>query len=330
MAWCSQDRRCKRLQLQDLLIAPMQHCMKLPLLLKDIKKYTENNEEKNLITDLVKQVENSLRDLDDKIKWLKDFERLQDLQKRIIWPSVLDLEPKTFIPECLKANLSKQPCERLLASPKRHLLYEGVLTLMENSNKGTELNLFLFDDMLLITKLKKSLSRKKLSTEAPFGVKNVDSPSFVVQRQPMPLDRLILKDLTAADFSSTGLKYAFVVVQTTRFGQITAVYTFQASNETMKKAWIQKLRAATDKWKYELASRFISRRKSSASSTSTTASRRSSVKSESDDSRLQPSTSVRSRGELQRASSHRLRSSVNGVIEARKWESLDGQGRLPP
>ena len=38
-------------------------------------------------------------ELDDKMKWLKNFERLLEIQRNIMWPSVLDLDPKTFIPD---------------------------------------------------------------------------------------------------------------------------------------------------------------------------------------------------------------------------------------
>jgi hypothetical protein len=33
-------------------------------------------------------------DLDDKMKWLKNFDRLLEIQRNIVWPSVLELDPK--------------------------------------------------------------------------------------------------------------------------------------------------------------------------------------------------------------------------------------------
>lgn len=94
------------------------------------------------------------------MKWLKNFERVQEIQQQIIWQPVSELDPRAFIPEVrkknekklrendlfhekrallridkkflqfLKATLHRQPCERLLASPKRQLLHEGPLTLL--------------------------------------------------------------------------------------------------------------------------------------------------------------------------------------------------------
>ena len=35
-----------------------------------------------------------LGELDDKMKWLKNFERLLEIQRNVVWPSVMELEPK--------------------------------------------------------------------------------------------------------------------------------------------------------------------------------------------------------------------------------------------
>ena len=63
LQWCEQDQRCKRLQLTDMLVAPMQHCTKLPLLLARIKKDTENVEEKQQLSESIDKTEKSLREL---------------------------------------------------------------------------------------------------------------------------------------------------------------------------------------------------------------------------------------------------------------------------
>lgn len=97
--WSSRDVRCKKLQLTDLLVAPVQHIMRVPIILKDIESHTEDLEDKKEIRAILAVEEASLRELDDKMRWLKNFERLLEIQKNIIWPSVIDLEPKMFMPE---------------------------------------------------------------------------------------------------------------------------------------------------------------------------------------------------------------------------------------
>ena len=103
-------------------------------------------------------------ELDDKMKWLKNFDRLLEIQRNIVWPSVLEMDPKQFYPEFLKPPLSRQPCERLIVSPRRQILIEGPL-MMFDQGKLTEMFVVLFDDMLLITRKKKALSKKVRLTE---------------------------------------------------------------------------------------------------------------------------------------------------------------------
>lgn len=93
------------------------------------------------------------------MKWLKNFDRLLEIQRNIVWPSVLEMDPKQYYPEFLKTALSKQPCERLIVSPRRQILIEGPLLMFE-AGKPTEMFIILFDDLLLLTRKKKALSKK--------------------------------------------------------------------------------------------------------------------------------------------------------------------------
>lgn len=93
------------------------------------------------------------------MKWLKNFERLLEIQRNIVWPSILELDPKTFVPEFLKPALARQPCDRIIVSPRRQIVLEGALSIYD-SGKPSEMYVILFDDMLLITRRKKGLSKK--------------------------------------------------------------------------------------------------------------------------------------------------------------------------
>ena len=58
-----------------------------------------------------------------------------------------------------QSAISKQPCERLIVSPRRQIILEGSLHLLDTS-KPQEMYVILFDDMLLITRRKKGLHKK--------------------------------------------------------------------------------------------------------------------------------------------------------------------------
>ncbi|XP_035675485.1 uncharacterized protein LOC118415203 isoform X1 [Branchiostoma floridae] len=254
--WCEQDPRCNRLKLSDLLVAPMQHLTKFPLLLKDIRKRTEDADDKTSLTATLESVEESIRELEGKVKWLTNFERLQELQELIEFPAI-DQETKAYVPEFLRATLMKQSHQNILADPTRQLLYEGSLCMLE-SGKPVDVYLFLFDDLLLITKMRKNAAKKKQSMDQfPHGsvssrktsLMHKDGPVFTVYRQPVPLDRLAIHDVDIPQSVATGLKHAFVLVHENRFQHAAAVLTLQASSEPMKATWLANLNSAKDNWR---------------------------------------------------------------------------------
>lgn len=63
LQWCNRDPRCKKLQLTDLLVAPVQHIMKVPLILKEVENRTEHVEERDQIARILEREENSLSNL---------------------------------------------------------------------------------------------------------------------------------------------------------------------------------------------------------------------------------------------------------------------------
>lgn len=275
--WCSRDSRCKKLQLTDLLVSPVQHIMRVPLILKEIEMRTEDASEKKVILNIIEAEENSLRELDDKMRWLKNFERLLEIQRSIVWPSVNELDSKAFIPDFLKAALSKQPCERLIVSPRRQIVLEGSLQLLD-TGKPSEAFVLLFDDMLLITRRKKGLHKKKSSITENWASTCSNKSShtyepaykYIVYKQPLSLDRFFIHDVNAQDGAVNNLKNAFVLVCLNRFQQVVTVHTFQAPSETVKALWLSKLRDTMDRWKRTLQNTVFRNQRTSANIATTT------------------------------------------------------------
>ncbi|PNF21116.1 Pleckstrin homology domain-containing family G member 7 [Cryptotermes secundus] len=239
--WCSRDPRCKKLQLTDLLVAPVQHIMKVPLILKEVETRTEDSAEREQITQILEVEENSIRELDDKMKWLKNFERLLEIQRNIVWPSVFELDPKIYVPEFLKPALTRQPCDRIIVSPRRQIIIEGPLQIWD-TGKPQEMFVVLFDDMLLITRRKKGLSKKKSSLSENWAsscsrgssASSESSMRYVVYKQPLSLDRFFIHDVTIPESASCRLEAAFVLVSLNRFQQVVTIHTFQAPSDQSK------------------------------------------------------------------------------------------------
>lgn len=264
MKWCESDTRCNRLQITDLLVAPLQHLTKYPLLLKNIRKRTaEGDEQHSSLSSIIKAVELSIKELEGKVKSVANYERLQELQSSLVWPSITELDPKAFIPEFLRGILAKQPCESLLASPKRQLLYEGPLMLHENAK--VDVYAFLFDDMLLLTRFRKLPQKvnKKLNlagmtiAESPPSTppvirRSMSGIQYTVYKQPIPLDRFIIIDTEATPAGGT-LKNSFIIIHYSRFKQTVGLYTLQAPSQNLKETWTSTLKAAQSRWSEAVA-----------------------------------------------------------------------------
>ena len=64
-------------------------------------------------------------ELDDKMKWLKNFERLLEIQKNIVWPPITELDSKAYVPEFMKVIIFSLniDCVDLLSIYLKFLLF---------------------------------------------------------------------------------------------------------------------------------------------------------------------------------------------------------------
>ncbi|XP_005039972.1 PREDICTED: pleckstrin homology domain-containing family G member 7 [Ficedula albicollis] len=253
LKWCEQNEQCKRLHLPELLVAPLHRLTRYPLLLNNIWKRSTDETEKSFIRSLKEKVEKSIRDLEGKVKWLDNFQKFRQLQEVIIWPQVWDRDKRFFVPECLKQNLRENSSENILCSVNRLLLHEGRLMLAE-STRLLDVYLFLFDDFLLITKIKRNKKKYGGSDTSLIPVCPSLTPelqSFIreggfctVLDQPIPLDRLILKNVEPIQVTVFSLRNAFLIQHENRYRQCIAVFLLQAQTETAKKAWMSQIETA--------------------------------------------------------------------------------------
>ncbi|KFU85466.1 Pleckstrin homology domain-containing family G member 7, partial [Chaetura pelagica] len=251
--WCEQNKQCKRLHLPELLVAPLHRLTRYPLLLNNIWKRSTDQTEKGFIWSLKEKVEKSIWDLEGKVKWLDNFQKFRQLQEVIIWPQVWDRDKRFFVPECLKQSLKENSSENVLSSANRLLLHEGRLTLAE-STRLLDVYLFLFDDFLLITKIKRNRKKYGVSDTSLIPVCPSLTPELqafireggfcTVLDQPIPLDRLILKNIDPIHISVFSLRNAFLIQHENRYRQSIAVFLLQAQTEAAKKTWMSQIETA--------------------------------------------------------------------------------------
>ncbi|XP_061138596.1 pleckstrin homology domain-containing family G member 7-like [Syngnathus typhle] len=103
----------------------------------------------------------------------------------------------------------------------RSLLHEGKLVLTENT-KQIDVYLFLFDEFLLITKIKRNKKNLELDQLLKEGC------TFTVLDQPISLDRLRLRNIDQLNASTSGLPHSFIITHQNRYQQCIGAFVLQA------------------------------------------------------------------------------------------------------
>ncbi|XP_067246329.1 pleckstrin homology domain-containing family G member 7 [Chanodichthys erythropterus] len=241
--WCERNEQCRRLQLKDLLVIPLQRFTRYPLLLKNIGKRSCSEAEENTIQSIVDLVDRAIYDLEGKVKWLDNYQKVKQLKESLVWLPVWEQDKKPNVPENLKHLLKAVTLENLVSH--RSLLHDGKLVLIENA-KLHDVYLFLFDEFLLITKIKRSKKKSgivELNVLRPAPGQELElllqeGCSFTVLDQPISLDRLQLKNIDQFNATASGLPNSFIIMHQNRYQQCIGVFILQAQTESMKKAWV--------------------------------------------------------------------------------------------
>ena len=107
-------------------------------------------------------------ELEANINEHKRSAELLELQETLYWPSVVQLDPEAYVSDSLKDQLGRQPCCELLASKDRQLVDKGALRLLDNKGRpASELNAYLFTDILLLTEEHRPNKKEVLYFIAP-------------------------------------------------------------------------------------------------------------------------------------------------------------------
>ncbi|KAL7402170.1 hypothetical protein ABVT39_010784 [Epinephelus coioides] len=247
--WCERNEQCRRLHLRDLLVAPLQRLTRYPLLLRNIAKRCPAEEETRGLQIIAEQVDTSICDLEGKVKWLDNYQKVKQLRDALVWLPVWERDKRAFVPESLKHLLKAVTLENLITH--RSLLHEGKMVLTENT-KLIDVYLFLFDEFLLITKIKRNKKRSIGPEQNPLRMpQNLELDqllkegcTFTVLDQPVSLDRLQLKNIDQLNASTSGLPHSFIIMHQNRYQQCIGAFILQAASESAKRVWMSKIEGA--------------------------------------------------------------------------------------
>ncbi|XP_045120526.1 uncharacterized protein LOC123509945 isoform X2 [Portunus trituberculatus] len=225
LAWCETQKECNRLRLVDILVQPMQRLTKYSLLLKAILKKTTQEEHRQCLHEMITHVENFVSNVNSALRQKHEQERLRDISKRIEAYEAVearDDELERVVKNYSELNLT-QPMPGCPEHLARHLLHHGDLRLRDPHTK-MDVHVFLFTDLLLITKVTQRKAEK-----------------VKVVRPPYPVGRLVLVELK--DNTSLGL------VSVSEWGVAVAAFTLQCPDQKSYRTWYDTLKRAKEQYR---------------------------------------------------------------------------------
>ncbi|XP_014218570.1 pleckstrin homology domain-containing family G member 5 isoform X2 [Copidosoma floridanum] len=226
LAWCETQKECNRLRLLDILVKPMQRITKYSLLLKAVRKNTENEDQQSELTAMIKSVDTFVGSINSAMRCSEETARLATAASRLESYDAVeskDDELLGFIKKYCNLDIMNAPMPGCPKDSLRILLREGDLKFRDPTSSKMEVHLLLMTDMLLICK-----AAKKVSSSA--------SMTFKVIRQPYVVDRIRIHDLK----ENSG----FAIIYLNEFGTTSAAFVLSASEPNLAKSWVESIRKA--------------------------------------------------------------------------------------
>ncbi|CAL4136787.1 unnamed protein product, partial [Meganyctiphanes norvegica] len=223
--WCETQWECNRLRLADILVTPMQRLTKYSLLLQAITKKTTEEDYKSLLDEMICSVDKFVTKVDNTLRHHHDQKMIWDISTKIEAYEVVESKEEEL--EKGVKNYSSLNLQHPMpgCSPHhRSILFHGDMKLRDAQTSKLDVHVFLFTDMLLITKCTQKKAEKLKIIRPPFNV-----------------SRLVVIDVK--DITSVGLIYI------NEWNLAEASFTLQCHSEQLQKAWIQTLQQAQEQYK---------------------------------------------------------------------------------
>ncbi|XP_030617715.1 pleckstrin homology domain-containing family G member 6 [Delphinapterus leucas] len=218
--WCEKHKRSGRQTLGDLLIKPHQRITKYPLLLQAVLKRSPEARAREALTAMIAAVESFLRHINKQVRQGEEQESLAAAAQRIGPYEVL--EPSS---EEVEKNLRPfstldlmAPVLGVASGHIRQLLLEGPARMKEGREGKLDVYLFLFSDVLLVTKPLRRADKAK------------------VIRPPLMLEKLVCRPLR--DPSS------FLLIHLTEFQCVSSALTVHCPSATDRALWLERTQQA--------------------------------------------------------------------------------------
>ncbi|KAM4838392.1 pleckstrin homology domain-containing family G member 6 isoform 1-T1 [Urocitellus parryii] len=218
--WCEKHKRSGRQMLGDLLIKPHQRITKYPLLLQAVLKRSPEARAREALDAMIAAVESFLRHINGQVRQGEEQESLVAAAQRIGNYEVLEASSeeveKNLRPFCTLDLMS--PMLGVGPEHTRQLLLEGPVRVKEGREGKLDVYLFLFSDVLLVTKPQRKVDKAK------------------VIRPPLMLEKLVCRPLRDPN--------SFLVIHLTEFQCVSSALVVHCPSSTDRARWLEKTQQA--------------------------------------------------------------------------------------
>ncbi|XP_077025897.1 pleckstrin homology domain-containing family G member 6 isoform X2 [Tamandua tetradactyla] len=218
--WCERHKRAGRQMLGDLIIKPHQRITKYPLLLQAVLKRTPEAQTREALTAMIAAVESFLRHINGQVRQGEEQESLGAAAQRIGPYEVLE-PPSEEVEKNLRPFSTldlTSPMLGVAATHIRQLLLEGPVRVKEGREGKLDVYLFLFSDVLLVTKPQRKADKAK------------------VIRPPLMLEKLVCQPLRDPN--------SFLLIHLTEFQCVSSAFIVHCPTSTDCARWLEKTQQA--------------------------------------------------------------------------------------
>ncbi|XP_002752296.4 pleckstrin homology domain-containing family G member 6 isoform X1 [Callithrix jacchus] len=218
--WCEKHKRSGRQMLGDLLIKPHQRITKYPLLLHAVLKRSPGARAQEALNAMIEAVESFLRHINGQVRQGEEQESLMAAAQRIGPYEVLE-PPSDEVEKNLRPFSTLDLMSPMLGvAPEytRQLLLEGPVRVKEGREGKLDVYLFLFSDVLLVTKPQRKADKAK------------------VIRPPLMLEKLVCQPLRDP--------HSFLLIHLTEFQCVSSALIVHCPSSTDRAQWLEKTRQA--------------------------------------------------------------------------------------
>ncbi|KAK2101488.1 Pleckstrin y domain-containing G member 6 [Saguinus oedipus] len=218
--WCEKHKRSGRQMLGDLLIKPHQRITKYPLLLHAVLKRSPGARAQEALNAMIEAVESFLRHINGQVRQGEEQESLMAAAQRIGPYEVLE-PPSDEVEKNLRPFSTLDLMSPMLGvAPEytRQLLLEGPVRVKEGREGKLDVYLFLFSDVLLVTKPQRKADKAK------------------VIRPPLMLEKLVCQPLRDP--------HSFLLIHLTEFQCVSSALIVHCPSSTDRAQWLEKTQQA--------------------------------------------------------------------------------------